>query len=521
MGIQTLSGRTPPVQVSVLDSNFDWVNDKVVYAGDYGTLAGDGTTDDYATIQAALTNAPNGSIVWLPPTASGYRVSAGLSIPADKTLAGMTMASNETITSATIVADLAVTPVITVTGTTSIGGGLMNIGVSRASGSVPAGSIGVLFQDNRYTRVENVRLYRHAIGAKFDGCLGVTVNRLHTSQITDAHVWLDDAIQTRFIHSIFGQDGSSDVACNEYVRFSGVTDTVAFTSCQFNHGGTNLAARAFRFSSFTSTNGLIFLNSCWIEMCTAVFSQTGTTKVPRLSIIGTGINPDSTWDDGTLPSGFFEECNLIGCPVILKAVTLTGMVRTTISGNTFQSNLTVSAGSGAVTGNAIAGSLTVTGAAVGLTVAGNALTGAGSTITNTATGQVTVLGNSLATAANHKVSPSRLEKTAVKTLATDRASIAYSASMTPDASDATRFVITPSNGVAFTINAPTNLSAEQEIEIVLTNSTGGALGAVTWNAIYKMAAWTNPATGFHRGIRFWYDGTFLYEICRNTADIPN
>jgi hypothetical protein len=513
--------RTDSIPLAELDANFTHVNDKVVFASDYGTLAGDGVTDDAPTIIHALNNAPDGAIVWLPPTPLGYRCSLPISIPANKTLAGMTEASNENITSATLVFDLAISPCMTVQGITSVGGGLLNIAVSRAAGAVPAGSVGILFQDTRYTRVDNVRIYRQAIGAKFDGCLGLTLNRFHTSQITESHIWLDDAIQIRFVHSLFGQDGASDVVCNEYVKLSGVSDTVVFTSCQFNHGGVNLAARAFRFDNFTSVNGLILLTECYIEMCTAIFSQTGTTKVPRMSFVGCGINPDGTWDDGSLPSGFFEECNFIGCPVILRAVTLTGMVRTNVIGNTFQNNLTISAGSGAVAGNSIAGNLTVSGAAVGLTVAGNALTGGASVVTNTATGQVSVFGNSVAVAVNHKISPSRFEKTAIRTLATDRAALAYSASMTLDAADATRFVITPSNGVAFTINAPTNLTAEQEIEVVITNNTGGALGAATWNAIFKMAAWTQPATGFHRGIRFWYDGSFLYEICRNTVDIPN
>jgi hypothetical protein len=77
---------------------------------------------------------------------------------------------------------------------------------------------------------------------------------------------------------------------------------------------------------------------------------------------------------------------------------------------------------------------------------------------------------------------------------------------------------------AFTVNNPTNDDAgtnEQTIQI--KNSTGGALGAVTWGAKYKLAAWVSPATGFSRSITFRRDantGDFV-EIGRTPADVPN
>lgn len=522
MGLINFEAQTGPIDVDDLDENFDWVNDKMVYAGDYGTLAGDGTTDDYATIQAALNNAPNGSIVYLPPTATGYRVSQTIVIPADKTLCGATMASNGTITSATLIGDLTLTPVVRMERVTSVNGGLVNIGISRAAGAVSTSYVGLHLDESYYPKLSNVRIFRQGIGIHCEESVVAMFSLVRICAVTDCHVYIDGAVQSRFDRCVFGD--ANDVACTAYVKFTGTvgfpSDTTCFVNCQFNHGaGGGLAQYWMYFDNFLGGSHISF-DSCYVEMCEYLFGQTGTTVVQRLSIVNTPLNPNTGWADGTIPSGFFQEFALHGASWVLGNVTLTGMVRSNITGNNFLGNLTISGGSGSVTGNAINGVLTVTGACVGLTVAGNALTGASGTI-NTATGQVSVYGNSAASAANQKISPSRFEKASVKTLATDRTAVAYSASMTPDASDATRFVITPNNGVAFTINAPTNLSSEQEIEIVITNSTGGALGAVTWNAIFKMAAWTNPATGFHRGIRFWYDGTFLYEISRNTADIPN
>lgn len=99
--------------------------------------------------------------------------------------------------------------------------------------------------------------------------------------------------------------------------------------------------------------------------------------------------------------------------------------------------------------------------------------------------------------------------------------LTYSASMTPDASLAALYVITATNGSAFTINAPTNPITNQRLEIRIVNTSGGALGAATWNAVFKMATWANPATGFSRAIRFYYNGTNWIELGRATADVPN
>lgn len=103
--------------------------------------------------------------------------------------------------------------------------------------------------------------------------------------------------------------------------------------------------------------------------------------------------------------------------------------------------------------------------------------------------------------------------------------VTYSASMTPDLRSGHVHRITVTDGVAFTINSPTNRDATAPGTIttfVFRNTSGGALGAITWNAIYKMAgALTNPATGFSRSISFFDDGTNLVELYRGAADVAN
>lgn len=100
--------------------------------------------------------------------------------------------------------------------------------------------------------------------------------------------------------------------------------------------------------------------------------------------------------------------------------------------------------------------------------------------------------------------------------------LTYGATIATDVSrGASTYVITATNGTAFTISAPSNGLPGQRIKYLIRNASGGALGAVTWNAVFKMAAWTSPANGNSRSIFFEYDGTNWVEDVRSTADVPN
>lgn len=106
-------------------------------------------------------------------------------------------------------------------------------------------------------------------------------------------------------------------------------------------------------------------------------------------------------------------------------------------------------------------------------------------------------------------------------MALKRVAVTYSASMTPDASLANEFDMTATNGTAFTVNAPTNATDGQRITLTIRNGSGGVLGAITWDALFKMAAWTSPANATSRSIDFKYNGTNWVEVGRTTADVPN
>lgn len=106
-------------------------------------------------------------------------------------------------------------------------------------------------------------------------------------------------------------------------------------------------------------------------------------------------------------------------------------------------------------------------------------------------------------------------------IASKETTLPYSASITPTAGTGNTFIITATNGTAFTINAPTGSTNFQDIKFIIKNTSGGALGVITWNAVFKLAAFTSPATGFNRSITYHFDGTNWIEVARTTVDVPN
>lgn len=92
------------------------------------------------------------------------------------------------------------------------------------------------------------------------------------------------------------------------------------------------------------------------------------------------------------------------------------------------------------------------------------------------------------------------------------ATLTYGATVTPSAPAGRWQTLAVTSTAAFTIEAPTgspSASMTTELTIEVLNSSGGTMGAITWNAIYVFPGltWTNPANGLHRYARFEWNGS--------------
>lgn len=99
-------------------------------------------------------------------------------------------------------------------------------------------------------------------------------------------------------------------------------------------------------------------------------------------------------------------------------------------------------------------------------------------------------------------------------------STTYGVTVSIDASLASLFTITATNGTGFTIANPTNAVGGQLLMIQVKNTSGGALGTITWDTLYKMASFTKPANGFNRTVTFYYNGTNWVEV-NCSPEVPN
>jgi hypothetical protein len=104
--------------------------------------------------------------------------------------------------------------------------------------------------------------------------------------------------------------------------------------------------------------------------------------------------------------------------------------------------------------------------------------------------------------------------------------VTYGAAPVIDASLGNDFFMTITDGNAIVVAAPTNPPAAglcQDISFTVRNASGGAHGALTWNAVFKTqaTAFSAVANGNSRTVFFRWNGTNWVELVRTAADVAN
>lgn len=97
----------------------------------------------------------------------------------------------------------------------------------------------------------------------------------------------------------------------------------------------------------------------------------------------------------------------------------------------------------------------------------------------------------------------------------------YSASVPINALAGRTAVIAATNNTPFTVQDPTDGYIGQWLSVRIKNLSGGALGTTTFGTHYRLATWTNAASGSYRAATFEYDGALWVEQSRTAVDISN
>lgn len=99
--------------------------------------------------------------------------------------------------------------------------------------------------------------------------------------------------------------------------------------------------------------------------------------------------------------------------------------------------------------------------------------------------------------------------------------LTYASSVTWAGENAELATLVVTDGNAFTIGSPSTFYAGRKATYKIVNSSGGAMGTITWGTgQFQLAgAFTNPANTMARTITFQYDGSKWVEISRSAADM--
>lgn len=357
---------------------------------------GDGVTDDYWELNAALLYTPNVAV--LP--AKAYRISQGLTVPQGKALKGQTFGayvSGAISDSAPLImADLAVPTILSVVGGgITEGPALENVMVNRAAGTVPAGSVGIsVTNSNNNITVQDVMSQRSAIGISVGAgtftSLGIHLNRVYTGQITQYHIQISNAVEVTVDNSRFGRNGGADVNSTAYVNINGNTvDTVRFVTDQFNQSGGSAGALLSFTGYAADPNGIITFQSCHAEGWGAVVTaDAGSSAIRRLRFIGNSINGTGALYAGG--AGKLQEFMLVGNTFDGGiSLTLDQQTQSVVTGNIISGAVIINQGSQVVTGNFFTSTVLLEGTSVQTVFVGNVTQG----ITNTMTGSATIANN--------------------------------------------------------------------------------------------------------------------------------
>lgn len=231
---------------------------------DFGGAA-DGTTDNLPAYEAAIAA---GAKIIHARAAGQYRFSAGITIPPGVVVEGGVFLPNAYQEGTSFVFDLSVATCVTLggSGANNRAADITRVLITRAAGSIPSGSVGLLVQNVAAADLVDLHVTRHAIPVvcRGDGTVyGITANfsGLYTGAATDTHLEVDTFPEVRVTKSRFGTNGAIDQVCNSYVRVKGGStvnaangpNTLSMSDVQFNQGA-NYAATWIDFKNVVAGN---------------------------------------------------------------------------------------------------------------------------------------------------------------------------------------------------------------------------------------------------------------------------
>lgn len=322
-------------------SVFDFMSAAQIADVQAGTLLIDVSTG----IQAAFNS---GHVAIFFPDGYKYKCSSGLTVPN-----GVIPYSNGFLPSSPpsgtqLVFDLSVATCVTIGSASLDSGGIRGITVTRASGSIPSGSIGVLINTGYNIILEDILSDRHDIGYKWyanapNGIAGM-MTRCYTSGIQSDHIVVDGWPELRGSQCRFGANGSNNFACNSFIKLlnsaggGAFPNSINFENTQFNQGS-NPNAYWIDMEQMSATAFYFLFTDCHVENISIAYIKNTSSAYQIGRFSGKGCSFNTVVPFFALnPITQINQFELVGNFVSANTMDLSGttaMNSLTLTGNTF------------------------------------------------------------------------------------------------------------------------------------------------------------------------------------------
>jgi len=114
----------------------------------------------------------------------------------------------------------------------------------------------------------------------------------------------------------------------------------------------------------------------------------------------------------------------------------------------------------------------------------------------------------------------RMRDTASRAVVAKQVDLVYGSVINIDASLGNSMLLIVTNSSNFVINSPTNSLKGQLMYLTVKNSSGGAIGGVSWPADFRVVSLPIPPNGFSRTLTLLYNGSQWVEVS-NASNVPN
>jgi len=358
---------------------------------------GNGIVDDAAAIAAAIAfmGTLGGGRVFFPP--GTYRVASTISVQTNNI-----MLEGSGYSSTIVKADLAVSPVIKFGNAAAVNSVVncqhRDMTVTRAAGTIPAGTIGVLWSLFNYGTESGVLVDRNQINRQITGNSGgISIQwssyEPYSSNAVQFHYVIEHAAGIKVFGGEIGRNGGETFDSNAVINITGQANDITFSGASFLPRGPSVVKPSVvSFTNYLNNTGVIKFIDILTENTSVCFvSDAASTLINDLSIVGgRWASVTSFWNLNTATK--VRSCRIVGATMAPQWI-IVNPEWLSMSGCTVGGAVTINGGSGSVAAigaNVFLGAVTL-GAAWGkLCFVGNIIQG---TFTDSATGGKVIANN--------------------------------------------------------------------------------------------------------------------------------